>query len=133
MIILLYPHFVDQTNQKSVNEKLGSSENIFTENSNISDSLNVPEHSKMQGDILRLQSIRIFLGGQILTVKSKNYRRGFSLFYTKNTDIATLGCHFTCTQFNLSHRESRPKNLDRIYIKLCTLAPFADFQHSCAT
>ena len=33
----------------------------------------------MQGDILRLQSIRIFLGGQILTVKSKNYRRGFSV------------------------------------------------------
>ena len=87
----------------------------------------------MQGDILRLQSIRIFLGGQILTVKSKNYRWGFSLFNTKNTGIATLGCHFTCTQLNLSHRESRPKNLDRIYIKLYTLAPLVDFEHSCAT
>ena len=41
-----------------------------SENSNVSDSLNIPEHFKMQGDILRLQSIRIFLGGQIL-VKSK--------------------------------------------------------------
>ena len=60
----------------------------------------------MQGDILRLQSIRIFLGGQILTVKSKNNRRGFSLFNT-NTDIATLGCHFTCTQLNLSHRDQK--------------------------